>query len=176
MHGREMDEYLRKHPTVLYRYRPNRPGLVLLLAMAAVAGGFSVATLLSDGMGGAWYWGTVIVLTAAAAILLGLVLYWAYYIHVHYVATSDRHLILGVGTQVVAIDWAKLDARSLDFGALDEDGQVKGVLRVRLSDYTCRLRLFSRYAVLENLHAFIATMLTRMQGDEELSDDPGAPD
>ena len=167
MHGREMEVYLRKHPTVLYRYRANAPGLVLLLLMAAVAGGFSVATLLSEGMGGAWDWGTVIVLTAAAAIFLGLVLYWAYYTHVHYVATSDRHLILGIGTQVVAIDWKKLDAKALDFGALEEDGQVKGVLKVRLPDYTCRLRLFSRYCVLDNLHAFIATMLTQMKGADE---------
>ena len=162
MDGRQMEDYLRKHPTVLYRYRPNTPGLVVVLFMAISAGGFSIVTLLTDDMGSIWYWGAGIAL-AIGVFLLGVVLYWAYYTHVHYVATSDRHLIMGVGTQVIAIAWKKLDAASFGFDRLDdEDGQIRGVLPICLEDHTCKLRLFSRYVVLDNLHAFIATMLTRM--------------
>jgi len=165
--GREMHDYLKRHPTVLYRYQPNSLGLGLLLFLAIASGAFAVATLMSEGFGGAFDWTTVIVLLVASTVLLSLMGYWAYYTHVAYLATSDRHLLVGRGAKMIAIEWRRLTSQKLGFDELEDGQDAKGVMELLLEDYTCKVRLFSRYVVLANLAAFMATMLSHLAEAEE---------
>lgn len=167
LNGREMDVYLRNHPTVLWRYRANVPGLVLLSVMAASAGGFAVAILFQSHLDSFWDWSSMIGLSAAAAALLGLVSYWSYFAHIAYLATSDRHLLIGRGAKVIAIEWRRLDTRSMGFDAFDEEGNVRGVLDVDVDGYRCKVRLFGRYTVLADLPGFLSTILTKIHDTTE---------
>ncbi len=101
-------------------------------------------------------------LAAFALALLTIVAYWFVFTRVRYLATSDRHLIIGNGSKVVAIPWSRLDGQSLDF-ATSGEGEVRGLLELHVGGEDFKVRIFSRYAVLRNLHAFMSAVLTHMQ-------------
>jgi hypothetical protein len=158
-----MDAYLKRHPTVLYRYQPNRPGFVFLMVLACFAGAIGVWMWFTGGL-------TSLVQTLAIAALLGaavsltlVVGYWTYFTKVHWVAASDRHLLVGKGRDVTAIEWAALDVRDIDFSGSKGDDRFLGVLSLRLGKDRVKLRLFNGFAVLRNLQGFISTLLERVR-------------
>ncbi|MCA9562203.1 MAG: hypothetical protein KC561_01880 [Myxococcales bacterium] len=159
--GRDMDRYLKEHPTVLYRYKPNTPGFAFLAIMALFSAAFGVFVFLDSETLTPAHWAFV---GAGGIVALGItavVAYWLYYTKIYYLAASDRHLMIGKGAQVVAINWATLDTGSLAF-IEDDTGFLRG-LALQLPDYRADLKLFSRYAVLANLQGFMSTMLTHMK-------------
>lgn len=160
--GHQMAEYLQRHPTVLYRYRGNVPGFVVLLVMAGAAVGVAGYIWVDASPHSPWHWTMMSVLSAFALASLSLVVYWWHYTRVRYLATSDRHLIIGNGSKVVALPWNRLDEESLAF-TNDVDGEPRGLLELHVGGERFKVRIFSRYAVLRNLHAFIAAVLTRLQ-------------
>lgn len=160
--GHDMESYLKKHPTVLYRYQANRPGLAFLLVLALIASVSGVIIWLSVGLPTIWHTLGVGSLILTALVLTGLVSYWAYFPRLHYVAVSDRHLLIGRGREVVAIDWGALNVEALDFNS-GGDSPFRGVLSLQLGGERYRLRLFNGFAILRNLEGFISTLLTNVR-------------
>ena len=109
-----------------------------------------------------WTLLAVAALGGTCVVLLGVVWYWTYYTRIHYVATSDRHLIIGKGKRLVAIRWDELDAGRLGFMDSGDD-QFQGTLNIRLDDYRIRLRLFNVFAGLDNLQGFVSTLLKQIR-------------
>jgi hypothetical protein len=163
--GRAMAAYLELHPTVLYRYQPNKPGFAFLLTLALIAGAGGALVWTQFGLPTLWHGLAVVLLVAIAAVLAGLVAYWTRFTRLHYVAASDSHLLIGKGAQVLAIRWNALDLDRLGLAA-DDDQLLRGVLALQLDDRQVRLRLFNGFAVLRNLQGFMSTLLTRVQANQ----------
>jgi hypothetical protein len=163
LRGDDMDAYLRRHPTVLYRYQPNRPGFIFLMVLASFAGAIGV-----------WMWATGGLTSIPQTLLIGALLavavsltvvvgYWTYFTRVHWVAASDRHLLVGKGRHVTAIEWNALDVGNLDFAGSSDGDRFLGVLSLRLGQQRVKLRLFNGFAVLRNLQGFISTLLSHVR-------------
>ncbi len=170
LRGKEMDSYLKLHPIVLYRYKANRPGFIFLLVLALFAVVVGLIVWKGVGLNSIFHVLSVGVLMTVALSLTGLVAYWTYYTRIHYVASSDQHLLLGRGTDVVAIDWEALDLNVLDFNATDDE-QFQGLLTLYLDEERFRLRLFNGFIVLHNLPTLMLSLLTHVQDEEEQDND-----
>ncbi len=164
MDGHEMANYLERHPTVLYRYRGNTLGFILLGIMALALAAIAIYVRFDAPALNLWHWVIIGSLAALAVALATVVGYWMHYTRVHYLAVSDLHLMIGNGSQVTAIEWGRLDEKSLDF-ITSIEGENQGLLTLAVDDKEFEVRIFSRYAVLDNLHAFMSTILTRIAGE-----------
>lgn len=159
LRGDDMDAYLRRHPTVLYRYQPNRPGFVFLMVLATLAGAIGVWIWVTAGLATLGHTLAIAALLGTAVSLTLVVGYWTYFTRIHWVATSDRHLLIGKGRHVTAIEWDALDLNDLDFAGERGDDGFLGVLAMRAGEGRVKLRLFNGFAVLRNLQGFISTLL-----------------
>ena len=162
--GHEMAEYLKTYPTVLYRYRGNTVGFVVLGIMALLLSVMALYIWFDAPALDLRHWLLMAAMVGGALFLLGVVVYWVQFTRFHYLALSERHLLIGNGSRVLAIEWGHLDERSVDF-LTSIEGETKGLLSLVIGNEEFPLRIFSRYAVLDNLHAFMSTFLTRVAGE-----------
>jgi hypothetical protein len=163
--GTDMEAYLQKHPTVLYRYTPNTYGLLFLGVLGVIAGGFAVLIWFGWGLSTVWQ---VLGASLSAGVFLLLTLlvsYWVYYTRIHYVATSDRHLLIGKGKKVVAIRWDDLDPAALGFSE-NVDDKVAGVIHIKVDSHKFKLRLFGGFVWIDNLQGFMHTLLTHITAND----------
>ena len=70
---------------------------ILLIVLAALAALGSLIVWKGIGLNTIWHMLIVSLLIGVSVTLTGLVGYWIYYTRLHYVASSERHLLLGRG-------------------------------------------------------------------------------
>lgn len=160
--GQEMDSYLKRYPTVLFRYQVNTNGLIFLVVLAIIAGAIAGYFWITFDEYSFLHLLVLVTFGATTVVLVGLVAYWTNYARLNYLATSDRHLMLGHGSRVIAIRWDALDREKVDFVS-DEQGTPRGVVSLQLEGKRYAIKLFNAFAWLENLQGFMAAMLTKMQ-------------
>ena len=161
--GDELEDYVKNISTSLYRYKPNVIGFMVLLVIA----------LISLGVGGyIWFFGAPekgmdllpsSLMFGLSLSLLGSVFYWLYYTRMCYLATSEKHLIVGRGSQAKAYLWSGIVAGlSAQESGLEEKSQFKGVLKLEYEGEPMTIRLYNRYICLSSINGFISKMLTEV--------------
>lgn len=167
--GDPLRERLVAHGTEIFRYRRNAPVFTFLTVLStacAVAAGWiytssELRTYLAIG--------AFSVLLASAVTVAVLVIYWTWFVNVHFLAVTQHELLIGRSYSAWSLSWRGLDLQRMGF--YDMDGHpAHGVLRVKLDGSTVRLHLFNPFAYVENLERFMFQVLTRLRDDEASGD------
>lgn len=148
--------------TEVFRYRRNTPVFTFLTVLATAcgvaAGWVYTASELRTYLG----IGAFSVLLATAVTVAVLVVYWTWFVNVHFLAVTSEELLIGRSYSALSLSWRDLNLQRMGF--YDMDGHpAHGVLRVQVGEKTVRLHLFNPFAYVDNLERFMLQVLTRLR-------------
>jgi hypothetical protein len=169
--GDPLRERLVAHGTEVFRYRRNAPVFTFLTVLATAcgvaAGWVYTASELRTYLG----IGAFSVLLAAAVTVAVLVIYWTWFVNVHFLAVTTEELLIGRSYSAWSLSWRALNLKKMGFYNMDGN-PTHGVLRVQLDGKAVRLHLFNPFAYVDNLERFMLQVLTRLR-DHGGPDSPG---
>ncbi|RVU43214.1 hypothetical protein EA187_13475 [Lujinxingia sediminis] len=158
----------------LFRYQLNIPvmglalGLGLLSLLAAVILYF-VASL------GGFYTAAFIVLITLGLALCSVVSYGSNYARKHFVATSERCLLVGTNTNAWRVEWPLITRQTLDFEGMTLS-PTSARLDLRTAGQHIQIPIFTPFAFLIDLEDLMAELLQHLDAEVEDTDDEDAAD
>jgi hypothetical protein len=170
---KQLKDTLATEGVEVFRYHLNHIGYTLILGvgalMLAAAGYVWWSSALAEPL-----WQAVFAGLIGGGLLLSIhAAYWYTFANTRFVGVSDDKLIIGRHRKAWMIDWQVLDTQTLGFDQMNATA-VRGALDIDVGGQQLKLHLYNAYVFLDDIQAFMYSLLRQLQQDEDVDVDAAA--